>query len=125
MRCLVADDDLEMRRWLRAVLARVAHRIDEAATGWEALFVLAESGPYDLVVADVRMPMPDGVTVAEMSRAAGVITPFIVMTAFGDDDVRASVAALDRAVFLDKPFDAHDLLRAVVELGLGSHVRKA
>ena len=112
---LIADDDIEMRRWLRALLERRGARIEEAASGWEVLYQLADHA-FDLVITDVRMPMPNGVGVLSMARAAGIATPFLVITAFADPGLGAVIARSVDAALLDKPFDEDALLGHAREL---------
>lgn len=100
-----------MRTWLVAVLAPLALQIRQAANGnevWAALDI----GPTDLVVCDVRMPRQSGLAVLTGVRLAGNRVPFLLITGFGGDDVRASAAALGAEV-LDKPFTASELLARV------------
>jgi two-component system response regulator HydG len=108
-RLLIADDDLEMRSWLREVLGERGALILEADSGAELLRMLAEEGPFDLVITDVRMSWADGVQVLQMARTAGYETPFVVITAFANDRVRAQVAELG-AVLLEKPFEVEQLV---------------
>jgi len=56
------DDNLEATRW---VLEGLGQRVSAARSGAEALAVLAEGGPVDLVLCDIGMPGLDGWEVAE------------------------------------------------------------
>ena len=105
---LLADDDPAMRAWLRAVLGGEGLELREAATGCEALELLADDPSVDLIISDVRMPAPSGLQVLATARAAGVEAPFLLITAFGEDDLRQAARALDARV-LDKPFTANEL----------------
>jgi CheY-like chemotaxis protein len=115
-RLLIADDDADMREWLRAVLSRAAEVVGEAASGWELLHVLSHDGPFDLVITDVRMPAPSGLSVVAMARAAGMTTPFLIITAFPQPQLVAAAARLDRVVLLGKPFSAQQLRDAMATL---------
>jgi len=108
---LVAEDDPAMRRWLVMVLAPLAGRIHSVSDGWQVWSVLMEED-IDLVISDVRMPMQSGLEALTVVRVAGIKVPFLLITAFGGDDVRASAAELGAEV-LDKPFAAADLLAHV------------
>ncbi len=109
-RVLVADDDSAMRTLLREVLESQGARVDEATSGWELLLRVSSNPPYDLVVSDLRMPMPDGITAVTMIRAIGIETPFILMTAFGDDRTEQRLRSVSHAAMLAKPFPMSDLL---------------
>lgn len=111
---IVAEDDPAMRRWLYVVLAEMGAAVRMAASGWELLALMAEERA-DLVISDIRMPMPRGIDALAMARAAGVTTPFVLITAFADPSIREAARGL-RASVLDKPFLAHELEAQIDEL---------
>ncbi len=110
-RLLVADDDVEMRSWLRQVLEPRGASVAEADSGVDLLRLLNEEGPFDLVVSDVRMSWASGIQVLAMVRSAGFEIPFIVITAYADERVRFATSQL-RAVLIEKPFDIEQLVEA-------------
>lgn len=108
---IVAEDDPDMREWLVTILAPLPTHIRQAANGnevWAALDV----GHTDLVICDVRMPRQSGLAVLTGVRLAGNRVPFLLITGFGGEEVRASALALGAEV-LDKPFTAEELLARV------------
>jgi two-component system cell cycle response regulator CpdR len=116
LRLLVAEDDEEMRAWLLLALRPLAALVTEAQNGFELLDRLAEDAPYDLVITDIRMPHPSGLQVCTMARSAGVKTPFLVITAFPDQQVSRAIDAVGDADLLPKPFDKATLLGRVRSL---------
>jgi CheY-like chemotaxis protein len=114
-RILIADDDREMRRVLRDMLRRTGAEIREAASGNDLLTHLNGGDRFDLVITDLRMPAPSGLQVVMMARTAGHKTPFILITAFGDDSVRAALSQVPNAFLLDKPFAPPALLSCVAQ----------
>ena len=52
---LVVEDDDDVRETISAMLIETGFRVDTAATGWEAI-ALIEEKPFDMVVADIRLP---------------------------------------------------------------------
>jgi CheY-like chemotaxis protein/energy-coupling factor transporter ATP-binding protein EcfA2 len=112
-RVLVADDDPQMRRLIRSILAREGFAIEEAADGLDALDRI-EQGGIDLVVLDVEMPRLDGLGVLEELRAqmrtAGL--PVIMLTSHsGETEERAlDLGAND---YLNKPVQARSLVARV------------
>jgi two-component system, OmpR family, response regulator len=117
-RIFIADDDAAMREWLRLLLRPMRADIQEASGGIELLELLASGDPFDLVITDLRMPGPTGLQVVAMARAAGVTTPFLIITAFPDDDVCRALAAAG-AELLAKPFSAAELKARVAALIAG------
>jgi DNA-binding response OmpR family regulator len=108
LRLIVADDDPAMRRWLVMVLRRRAASIASVASGWELLSLLGDEPDCDLVISDVRMPLPGGLHTLAMVRTAGVAIPFLLITAFADDQLREAARGLCADV-LDKPFQLREL----------------
>jgi CheY-like chemotaxis protein len=108
-RLLIADDDREMRRVLRDMLRPTGADIREAANGQDLLGHL-ETGEYDLIITDLRMPAPNGLQVMMKARSAGCQTPFILITAFGDEEIRAELGRIPNAFMLEKPFARPALL---------------
>lgn len=115
-RLLLADDDPEMRAWIRDVLRPFDLEIVEAASGTEILGLLDGDGGFALVISDVRMPPPSGVAVVTIARGAGLRTPFILITAFPDAALHGAVAGVPDAWVLEKPFRARDLCALVSTL---------
>ena len=113
---LVAEDDAAMRALVVDVLSKDGHDVEQAADGREVLARLANEPPdaraLDLIVCDVRMPGVTGFQILEALRAAKRTTPFVLMTAFGENEMRARALKLGALLF-DKPFPV-DQLRACV-----------
>jgi CheY-like chemotaxis protein len=121
-RILVAEDDSEMRKIVTEALRAGGYQVIEAEHGGRMLADVAarlgahESGEsLDLIVSDVRMPVCTGLQLLTTLRQAHWSTPVILMTAFGDEGIRACADALG-AVLFAKPFDLDDLLAAAARL---------
>jgi CheY-like chemotaxis protein len=119
-RVIVAEDDPEMRRLVVETLRKAGHDVTEAGDGGRLLQHIVESfnrdpalSLVDVVVTDVRMPVCNGLELLERLADANWRVPVILMTAFGDDDVRRRAERLG-AVLLDKPLSL-DALREAVE----------
>jgi len=120
---LVAEDDREMRGLLTWALTEEGYDVVEAENGIELLKRIEpsllefpfreEPCGYDLIISDVRMPGLSGLDVLAGVRLCDHETPFIVITAFGDEETHARAARLGSCLVLDKPFDMDDLLAIV------------
>ncbi len=111
---LIADDDNELRNWLRLALRRISNlRISEAQNGKELMAILMENQPIDLVIADIRMPHKSGVEVALEVRRLGLTLPFIFITGYDDSEAYEAVDRLGDSVLLSKPVDSIDILNHV------------
>jgi two-component system NtrC family response regulator/two-component system response regulator HydG len=103
-RILVVDDEQNARVALRTMLAEEGYEVLEAADGEEALSLLPGFGP-SVVLADVRMPRLDGITLLKRAREQGTDAVFVMMTAFAS--VEAAVEAMRAGAenYLVKPLD--------------------
>ena len=100
---LVADDDPQMRRLVRAVLERDGAQVIEAEDGLDALDLVG-SNQFDLIVLDMDMPRLGGLGVLE-ELGASVATaqiPVIVLTARADE-TEARALDLGARDYLTKP----------------------
>jgi two-component system, OmpR family, response regulator PhoP len=114
VRVLLVEDDHELRGNLAQLLDEQGMAVREAATGNEALDILAEEREFDLVVTDVILPAPLGTQLAAMARTAGASVPILVITAQRDDPrIPRTVDQLDQAELLLKPFSADEFMRHV------------
>src|SRR5689334_2806636 len=105
---LVADDDAVTLALVSETLERLGYTVSRAEDGNELLQEIAENGPFELLVTDVSMPWMTGLQVAHSARAAGLVTPVIVMTALPID--AAVVRSLGTAsLLLRKPFTTKEL----------------
>jgi len=108
---LVIEDELPVRRFLRASLSARGFRVIEAETGEEGLSLATSHNP-DLVLLDLGLPDGDGVgwlmRLREWSRV-----PVIVISARGREDDK--VLALDAGAddYLTKPFGVNELLARI------------
>lgn len=66
-RILVVDDEQNARQALRTLLVEEGYEVAEAADGEEALGLIGGFAPY-VVLADVRMPKMDGITLLRVQR---------------------------------------------------------
>jgi DNA-binding NtrC family response regulator len=117
---LLAEDDLEMRRFIAATLRRAHYAVVEAADGMELLdrieAAVQRGLRYAAVVSDVRMPLLSGMDVLAILRAAATDVPVILITAFGDAATHAEAHDLGALGILDKPFDMSALTALVASI---------
>jgi DNA-binding response OmpR family regulator len=107
---LVADDDIQLLDAVDEALTTMGADVIRATSGAELIDQLANAGPFDLVVTDVGMPWMSGLQAIRSTRAAGLATSVIVMTALTDPRIPAQVQALGKhAVLLRKPFELTEL----------------
>jgi two-component system KDP operon response regulator KdpE len=105
---LFIDDEIQMRRLVRACLERNGYEVLEASTGEEGIGVAIESQPK-LIILDLGLPDMDGMTVLSRLREWSKV-PVIVLSV--RDRETDKVLALDRGAndYISKPFSTNELL---------------
>jgi two-component system KDP operon response regulator KdpE len=105
---LVVDDEVAIRRFLRAGLESQGFRLSEACTGQDAIAQAAMRSP-DLVLLDLGLPDIDGLEVVRRIREWSRM-PIIVLSARDreGDKIRALDAGADD--YVTKPFSMGELL---------------
>jgi FixJ family two-component response regulator len=105
----VVDDDASVRGALDNLLSSHGHLVHTFASAEEFLrsAYLCDSS---CVIADVQMPGMSGLDLLTHVRAQGCDVPFILITAFPEESVRANALKAGAAGFLAKPFAAPDLI---------------
>lgn len=117
LRVLIVDDEAPARARLRDLLGDIAARhpteiVGMAANGVEALRLL-EAAPADVVLADIRMPVMDGVELARHLGKLASAPAVIFVTAYDQYAVEAfELAAVD---YLLKPVRAERLAAALAK----------
>jgi PAS domain S-box-containing protein len=116
---LVAEDNLEMRRYIVEALGE-RWRVVSTADGAEALRT-AMAEPPDVVVTDLMMPKLGGDRlVAEMRcRESLADIPVLVLSAKADDSLRVKLLSTSVQDYIVKPFSRHELrarVRNLVEM---------
>jgi two-component system KDP operon response regulator KdpE len=108
---LIVEDDVHIRRLLRAALQRAGHAVVEAATAREGLSLLDIDKP-DAVLLDLGLPDRDGLELIQPIKARSSATLLVVSAR---EDTAEKVAALDLGAddYLTKPFDTEELLARV------------
>jgi DNA-binding response OmpR family regulator len=106
---LLVEDDARIREALGLAMADEGYRVVEAATGEEALALLArEEQEPDVVLLDLMLPGMDGLAVCARIRERGDL-PIIVVTArTGPNEVIAGLEA-GADDYVSKPVDAGEL----------------
>src|SRR5215510_8525491 len=112
-RVLVADDNADMRAYVRRLLGQRYH-VEVVPDGRAALEAV-RSRPPDLVLTDVMMPGLDGFELLKELRAdeTARAIPVIMLSARAGEEARAEGLYAGADDYLIKPFSARELLARV------------
>ena len=112
---LLAEDDADTRRLLAWALRVAGYDVVEAGDGIEVLDEMDSrirshsSRPFGVIILDVNMPFLTGLDLLAALRSAQWATPVILITAFGDEAIRAEARELGAFAILEKPRDLEEL----------------
>ena len=112
-RILLADDNADMREYLRRLLAPKYNVV--AVPDGETALGLARYEEFDLVLSDVMMPKLDGFGLLKALRAdeRTLTIPFILLSARAGEEAHVEGLGAGADDYLVKPFSARELLARV------------
>jgi DNA-binding NtrC family response regulator len=111
---LVVDDEPLIRWSLRRGLVKRGHRVVEAGGAGEALARLAaEPGRFQVIVLDYRLPDRQDLSLLREIREIAPKCAILMMTAYGEAQMRAEALALGARVVIDKPFQVNAVVALV------------
>ena len=110
-RVLVVDDEASIRDLLSKTLALAEYDVDTAPDGTTALDRM-RAFSYDLLIADLRMPGMDGLTLIRQAKRIKADLPVIIITGFSTESSAIEAVNLGVAGYLTKPFRVPQVLAA-------------
>jgi DNA-binding NarL/FixJ family response regulator len=93
----------------------------QAANGVEALDKM-QSTSVDILLADIRMPVMDGITLVQKLRDLGVTTPVMMLTTFDDCELFTRSLAAGANGFLLKDVSLEKLIHSIESLVAGGFI---
>src|SRR5438477_9678575 len=111
---LVVDDDKNVRSLLVAVLSRSPFTVAEAASGGDAMALLAREG-FDVALVDLQLPDHSGLDILRWARDADVDAELIVLTGHADVETAVEAMRLGAYDFITKPWKNPELLEVVAK----------
>lgn len=117
---LLAEDELYVRLTVSFALEEAGMEVTAVDNGARALEHLegqaVKDRPVDLLVTDLQMPCMTGMELIRNLRDRGVRVPILVLSAWATREMLARIRELWSVDFLEKPFEARDLLLRVNQL---------
>ncbi len=111
-RVLYAEDDRAIRDSVVRALELEGYEIQAVRDGQLLLEALETADPH-VIILDVMMPFMDGLSACRRIRAAGNMTPVLMLTARVETSDRISGLDAGADAYLPKPFDVEELLAYV------------
>ena len=108
----VIDDDASVRAATNNLLSSHGYRVHTFASAEEFL-QSARLNDSSCVITDVQMSAMSGLDLLTHLRAQGYAAPFIFITAFPEESLRARALKAGAICFLAKPFAGPQLIRCV------------
>jgi two-component system, sensor histidine kinase and response regulator len=128
LRVLIVDDHETARAILSGQMRGLGFEtvaVDSGEAAVHAVQQAAGTAPFDLALIDWMMPGLDGVETAHRLRAIAPAPHLIMMTAYGQDEVRQQAEGLDIDAFLAKPINQSLLLNTLLNVFGARHGMRA
>ncbi len=110
-RCLVVDDDCEIRDGVRDYLQRFGMTVSTASCGAE-MRRMVQADTFDVIVLDLMLPDDNGLLLCRwVQDTAGI--PVIMLTAHGDPASRVLGLEVGADDYLPKPFEPRELVARI------------
>ena len=114
-RVLCVDDNPAVLRVLERQLERT-YDVMVAEGSDEAIAAIADQGPFDVIISDLRMPRVHGLTFLNRAREIAPETERIILTGLADPATMAVARSAGGAFkLLTKPCSPADLMAAIDE----------
>jgi len=124
---LIIDDEAEIRRNLTVGLTQEGYAATACPDGISAIHELDQARSrgilYDYLVTDIFMPDIDGLKILKVIKNFYPELPVLVITGFGDDNLKFTALSEENTGYLDKPFEMPDLVAALDELVPGTTLK--
>lgn len=114
---MTVDDSKSMRQMVKATLESGGYQVLEAEDGQQALDALSQQ-QVDAVIADVNMPVMDGITLIGRLRALPQyrLTPLLMLTTESSAERKQEGRRAGATGWIVKPFDPDKLLTALARV---------
>lgn len=109
---LYAEDDPVMRKEVAEILEMLFRKVYVARDGVEAMAIYEEERP-DIVLADVKMPGKDGMSLLRAIRKEDYDTPVILLTSFAEQDLLLAAANLSVDGYVVKPVRLEQMINVM------------
>lgn len=118
---LLVEDERTLRCLVAQFLRSEGYRVVEAGDGPDGVARFADSGPFDLALVDLNLPIFSGVEVCRQIKERQRDQKIMICSAAIVCEHEAALISLGIERFLTKPYHPEELLAQIVaEVGAGS-----
>lgn len=115
-RILVVDDEQDICELLTMLLEVDGFQVNSASNGREAIKRIEETAAFDLIIADLKMPLLDGHALQDYLIENKQNVPIIFITAYGTVDDAVAAMKKGAADFITKPFNKNVIRHTVMRV---------
>ena len=109
----IADDEPIIRMNIREILELAGYKVvGEAADGLDAVELCRNEDP-DLILLDIKMPLMDGLSAAEVIHREKEKTAIVMLTAYSDESLVEKAAETGIMGYLVKPVDEKTMIATI------------
>jgi heavy metal response regulator len=112
VRILIVEDERKVAQFLKKGFQAESYSVDVASDGEQGLR-LALSADYDAIILDVMLPRRNGIEVLKAIRAAGILSPVLILSVKSDIEDKVAGLNLGADDYLPKPFAFSEVLARV------------
>ncbi|MCL1868075.1 MAG: sigma-54 dependent transcriptional regulator [Paludibacter sp.] len=106
---LIIDDEKSIRSTMKDILEFEKHKVTLVENGLRGIETL-ESGGFDLVFSDIKMPEMDGIEFLTKVREMDIETPVVMISGHGNIETAVECIKIGAFDFIEKPIDLNRLL---------------
>ncbi len=112
---MVVDDSVTMRQMVSFALTNAGYQVVEAGDGEEAVGKLKGGAKPNVVIADLNMPIMDGLSLIKAIRAMPnfKFIPVLMLTTEADESKKKEGQTVGATGWIVKPFNPEQLLKAI------------
>jgi DNA-binding NtrC family response regulator len=106
---LIVEDEERMRRLFELVLKPAGYELTLAGSGGDAIRLIQDQSPFDLIITDLQLGAVSGMEVLEAAKQHMPDVPVLIITGYGT--VKSAVEAMQKGAYdyISKPVDNEEL----------------
>jgi two-component response regulator yesN len=114
---LILDDEILFRQYAKAVLdwEKLGFEVYEAGNGEIGLKILEEQG-VDLVLADINMPVMDGIEFGKRAREIKEDISIVIVSGYGEFEFAKKAIQIGVSDYILKPFTEDEIRNVVLKI---------